>query len=153
MLELHGLNPSLFPHAKWLRESELKHCRGAMLASIGCFSAQWGLVIPGYEDTLNKNPAGNMHDFFVGHPLAFAQIILAIGIVEGSSNPLAFWTGNGDREAGNYHFDPTGFWSKQTQASKNTLQLKELKNGRLAMMAFAAYMSEHFIPGSVPFLP
>ena len=152
-MDLHALNGDVFPHPKWLRESELKHCRAAMLASIGAFSAQWGLVIPGYEDTLNADPTGNLQAFFTGHPLGFAQIFLAIGIVEGSSNPSAFWTGKGDREAGNFHFDPTGFWAKQTQASKNTLQLKELKNGRLAMMGFAGYMAEHWIPGSVPFLP
>jgi hypothetical protein len=33
------------------------------------------------------------------------------------------------------------------------LRLQELKNGRLAMIALAAYTSEHWIPGSVPFLP
>jgi Chlorophyll A-B binding protein len=81
------------------------------------------------------------------------QIFLAIGIVEGSSNPSAFWNGKGDREAGNFHFDPTGFWNKKSQSEKNTLLLKELKNGRLAMMAMAAYTSEHWVPGSVPFLP
>jgi hypothetical protein len=30
---------------------------------------------------------------------------------------------------------------------------KELKNGRLAMIAFASYVSAHYIPGSVPALP
>ena len=47
MLKLHDIAPTVFPHPKWLRESELKHCRIAMLAAIGAFSAQWGLVIPG----------------------------------------------------------------------------------------------------------
>jgi hypothetical protein len=49
MLDLHALNKDVFPHPKWLRESEVKHCRIAMLASIGAFSAQWGLVIPGKQ--------------------------------------------------------------------------------------------------------
>jgi hypothetical protein len=30
---------------------------------------------------------------------------------------------------------------------------KELKNGRLAMIAFASFLSAHYIPGSVPLLP
>ena len=47
MLKLHDIAPTVFPHPKWLRESELKHCRIAMLAAIGAFSAQWGLIIPG----------------------------------------------------------------------------------------------------------
>jgi hypothetical protein len=39
------------------------------------------------------------------------------------------------------------------QAKKNELQLKELKNGRLAMMAMAAYTANHWIPGAVPIMP
>jgi hypothetical protein len=56
-----------------------------------------------------------LNAFFTEQPLAFAQIILAIGLVEGTSQPGEFWTGKGDREAGNYHYDPTGFWNKATQ--------------------------------------
>jgi len=33
------------------------------------------------------------------------------------------------------------------------MKLQELKNGRLAMIAMAAFFSEHQIHGSVPFLP
>lgn len=47
VLKLHDIAPTVFPHPKWLRESELKHCRIAMLASIGAFTGQYGLVIPG----------------------------------------------------------------------------------------------------------
>jgi len=32
-------------------------------------------------------------------------------------------------------------------------QESELKNGRLAMLAFASYISAYYIPGSVPALP
>jgi len=35
LLSLHKIAPSVFPHAQWLRESELKHSRAAMLASVG----------------------------------------------------------------------------------------------------------------------
>jgi hypothetical protein len=54
LLKLHDIAPTVFPHAKWLRESELKHCRIAMLASIGAFTAQYGLVIPGIFNCLQK---------------------------------------------------------------------------------------------------
>ena len=64
-----------------------------------------------------------------------------------------FWFGKGDRNAGEWSFDPTKFYAGLTQSKKDDLTLKELKNGRLAMMAMAAYTSEHWIPGSVPFLP
>jgi hypothetical protein len=41
----------------------------------------------------------------------------------------------------------------KSEAQKDKLKLQELKNGRLAMIAMAAYTSEHWIPGSVPFVP
>lgn len=59
----------------------------------------------------------------------------------------------GDRVAGEFSYDPTNFYKKSTQAKKDNMQLQELKNGRLAMIAMAAYTSEHWIHGAVPFLP
>jgi hypothetical protein len=45
-------------------------------------------------------------------------------------------------------------FGKEKDASKMAkLQLQELKNGRLAMIAMAAFFSEHQIHGAVPFLP
>lgn len=64
-----------------------------------------------------------------------------------------FWFGKGDREAGNLGYDPLNFFKGKSEAQKDTLRLQELKNGRLAMIAMAAYTSEHWIAGSVPFLP
>lgn len=151
MLKLHDVNSEVFPHPKWLRESELKHCRIAMLASIGAFSAQFGLVIPGY--TAYPDPVANLNEYFVNQPFGFAQILLSIGLIEGASDPSAFWTGKGDREAGNLGYDPLGFYKNKSQEQKDKLLLNELKNGRLAMIAMAAYTSEHWIPGSVPFIP
>lgn len=72
MLKLHDLAPGVFPHPKWLRESELKHCRIAMLASIGAFSAQYGLVIPGY--TATADPVQNLNSFVLDWPLGFTQV-------------------------------------------------------------------------------
>ena len=63
MLKLHDISPSNFPHAQWLRESELKHCRAAMLASVGAFSSQWGLVIPGYTAVEGGDPVGNLNQY------------------------------------------------------------------------------------------
>jgi hypothetical protein len=76
-----------------------------------------------------------------------------IGIIEGTFFPGDFWFGKGDREAGDLGYDPLGFFKNKTPVQKETLKLQELKNGRLAMIAMAAYTSEHWIPGSVPFIP
>jgi hypothetical protein len=151
VFKLHTVAPSVFPHPKWMRESELKHCRIAMLASIGAFTAQYGLVIPGY--TANPDPVANLNQFVLDWPFGFSQILISIALIEGVSSPNDFWFGKGDREAGNLGYDPLGFFKNKSEAQKNTLRLQELKNGRLAMIAMAAYTSEHWIPGSVPFLP
>jgi hypothetical protein len=151
MLKLHDIAPTVFPHPKWLREAELKHCRIAMLASIGAFTGQYGLVIPGY--TADADPVTNLNKFVLDWPLGFSQIIFAIALIEGTSNPSDFWFGKGEREAGNLGYDPLGFFRNKSEQQKDVLRLQELKNGRLAMMAMAAYTSEHWIPGSVPFLP
>jgi hypothetical protein len=89
--------------------------------------------------SFQADPTENLNNFFTTHPEGIAQIILAIGIVEGTSQPGDFWWGKGEREAGAWSFDPTNFYGKLTQQKKNELTLKELKNGRLAMIAVAGY--------------
>jgi Chlorophyll A-B binding protein len=74
MLKLHDLNADVFPHPKWLRESELKHCRIAMLASIGAFTGQYNIVLPGY--TAVADPTENLMKFFYEWPLGFAQVMM-----------------------------------------------------------------------------
>ena len=49
-------------------------------------------------------------------------------------------------------FDPMNFSKNKTPEQMEKLELQELKNGRLAMIAMAAFASEHMIPGSVPAL-
>lgn len=61
LLKLHDIAPTAFPHAKWWQESEIKHCRIAMLASVGAFTAQYGLVIPGYN--ANPDPVTNLNQW------------------------------------------------------------------------------------------
>lgn len=151
LLVIHKINPGFLPHAKWWAESEIKHCRIAMLASVGAFSAQYGLTIPGYTSV--ADPIENLSKYIVDYPLGFSQIILAIGVIEGKFYPGEFWFGKGDRVAGELGYDPLGISRNKSQAQKDSLRLAEIKNGRLAMMAMAAYASEHLLPGSVPFLP
>ena len=83
MLKLHDLAPGVFPHAKWLRESELKHCRIAMLASVGAFSAQYGLTIPGY--TANVDPVTNLNAFVLDWPFGFTQVCIASNCIVSSA--------------------------------------------------------------------
>ena len=52
---------------------------------------------------------------------------------------------NGDRKPGDFGFDPLGF-SKSPEAAKK-LAVNELKNGRLAMMAFSGIVTQAALTG------
>ena len=153
MLKLHDVAPTAFPHPQWLREAELKHCRIAMLAAVGAFTAQWGLVIPGYSAVAGGDPVQNLNQFCLDWPFGLAQILFSIAVIEGSAFPGDAWFGKMEREPGDIGYDPIRYFKNKTPAQKEKLQLQELKNGRLAMMAMAAYTAEHWLPGSVPFIP
>ena len=86
-------------------------------------------------------------------PQGAAHIIILLAIIEGAKFPGDAWFGKMQRAPGDIGYDPLGFSKNKTPAQMEKLQLQELKNGRLAMMAMAAYTSEHWLPGSVPFLP
>jgi hypothetical protein len=69
LLTIHEINPGVLPHSKWWEESEIKHSRIAMLASVGAFASQYGLTIPGY--TAVADPVENLNKFFTEWPLGF----------------------------------------------------------------------------------
>ena len=137
-----------YPHVQWLREAELKHGRCAMLAIVGIF-AQQSFHIDGYPEApwyeaLQKcydNPQG-----IVG--FGIAQISAFAMVIEGKFFPNDAWIGQMDREPGDLGFDPLKL-AKDAENMKS-MQLKELKNGRLAMMAFMSCVVGHYLPGSVP---
>lgn len=137
-----------WPHVQWLREAELKHGRCAMLAVVGIF-AQGSFHIDGYPEApwteaLQKcydNPHG-----IVG--FGIAQISAFAMVIEGKFFPNDAWIGQMDREPGDLGFDPLKL-AKDAESMKS-MQLKELKNGRLAMMAFMSCVVGHYLPGSVP---
>jgi len=43
-------------------------------------------------------------------------------------------------------------WDALDDAEKQDMRMKEIKNGRLAMIGFASYVAAYYIPGSVPAL-
>jgi hypothetical protein len=110
---------------KWLRESELKHCRAAMLATVG-FMVQQFITLPGmtHVDDSNLAPAA-------AGISPMLQIVFGMGAVE-------FWTNNGkvtmmdmfedpNRVPGNLGFDPMGMSKGKSAEQMEEMQMKELK--------------------------
>jgi hypothetical protein len=75
---------------------------------------------------------------------AITQIILGIGAVEFLSHSFKITSGDmfeGGRVPGNFGFDPLGFG----KGDMKTMQLKEVKNGRLAMIAFGGILHQQLL--------
>jgi len=125
---------------KWLREAELKHGRLCMVAFLGYVSVDLGFKLPGHDWT-----SFEAHDKSVG-PLggAMGQLLLFVSLIEILAGvPAANYTMNGgDREPGDFGLDPLGYLTDATPEQKMDLQIKELKNGRLAMLAFSGVVTQ-----------
>jgi len=140
--------PEFMPDPIWAREAEVKHGRVAMTAVLGLIVqelAPGGVPFPwfGGEKVLA------LHDKLVSVGAAW-QLLCFIGIFE-----LLFLQryAQGDLDGtGNYgiyeYFDPLGL--AKDDATFETNRLKEIKNGRLAMIAFAGIVHHYLITGKEP---
>jgi hypothetical protein len=152
---IHGMiqgseHAGVFPSPQWMREAEIKHGRVAMLAFTGALFQEYGMHFDGtlagqyYEKGVNAFEA--TPSAFATNPAGMAQILLAIGLTEGVTFPEGAWAGTMKREPGDL-----GYRVMRKNDVMEEQQIKELKNGRAAMLAIMAFSSAHFIPGSVPF--
>jgi hypothetical protein len=133
---------------RWLREAELKHGRVSMLATVGFIASQF-VSLPMFTalhvDDSNAAPGA------VGTS-AMLQIVLSLGIVEVVSNKgnitmdTMFATGT-DRTPGDLGFDPLNYKKKTSGPDMIKLQMQELKNGRLAMLAIGGMIHHNFVTG------
>jgi len=119
----------------WLREAELKHCRLAMTAVVGFLQVELFGPAPGNEPCTAKNQIDAFWQFWDLHPQYIAFSLIFIGLAEMISG-IATTTGReaGEREPGDYSFDPLGF-KKGDPAKYEKLKGNEVANGRLAMFA------------------
>lgn len=125
---------------KWLREAELKHGRTSMLATLG-FVVQQFATLPGMTHCDNSNDAPA-----AAGVSSMMQIVLWMGVLE-------FWTNKGNvtmetmfsdpkRVPGNLGFDPMGLGGGNPSED---MQMKELANGRLAMLAIGGMIHHNIV--------
>lgn len=141
-----GFDPvgfSNFIDVRWLREAELKHARICMLAVVG-FVVSGSFQLPG--DIHQVSPV-LAHDAAVKSG-AFGQVFLWITIFELLSIKAIneMYEGSG-REPGDYGFDPLKLSEGKSDEVKNDFAVKELKNGRLAMLAFSGIVTQAVLTG------
>jgi hypothetical protein len=129
------------------REAEVKHCRLAMLAAAGWplsevldkkIASLFGLSA--MLDNADRVPSilngglGKISPLYWITVIAFAGVVDFVGT--GRSQKLA--NGKDVYLAGDFGFDPLGVYPRNEEGKK-WMQLAEIKNGRLAMIAVTAF--------------
>ncbi|CAN0104830.1 unnamed protein product [Phaeothamnion confervicola] len=114
----------------WYRAAELKHGRVSMLAALGqIFQSFYHLPDPVFSET--DKPWAALLKVYEERPLAIGQILLAVFACEAIGQAQQAKPGQAGGDLG---WDPLGLKSSDPETWEKT-QLRELKNGRLAMLA------------------
>ena len=137
--EEEGFDPMGFSLAfeiGWLREAELKHGRVAMLATVGWITTDMGLRVPGDAFQVSTIEAHDAMVKFGGMP----QILIWCGLLEvlGLFAYVNMREGKTDRKPGD--FGLRGFYPSDPKGQYE-MQVKELRNGRLAMLAYSGIVT------------
>lgn len=122
-----------------------------MLATVGFVVPEF-VRIPGEQFSFEAIPKViDAHDAL---PDSMIQIFGWISFLEAVSFPALAGAGAGyDRAPGDFSFDPLGLFPTDPEKQKE-MQLAELKNGRLAMIAIGGMVSGAAISGNgFPYLP
>uniref|UniRef100_A0A0G4HG87 Uncharacterized protein n=1 Tax=Chromera velia CCMP2878 TaxID=1169474 RepID=A0A0G4HG87_9ALVE len=138
----------------WLQAAEIKHGRVAMLGTLGYIGTDIGIRFPG---PMHEVSSFDAHEVFVnnGQLTAMAFWVALLELIDlvpriDPSQP--------QRAPGEYGFDPLGFQKNKSPKDLMTMRTKEIKNGRLAMLAFigmfiqSAYSENHSFPYATGFI-
>lgn len=125
----------------WYRAAELKHGRVAMAAFLGLFTQSFFHLPDAVFDS--NTGAGALSKVYAERPEAIWQILLAIAAIE---TLTLFKDGQG--VGGDLGFDPLDYKKKYDAEQFAGLQLRELKNGRLAMLGTSGFLLQEYISGS-----
>ncbi|KAJ7539646.1 hypothetical protein O6H91_11G108300 [Diphasiastrum complanatum] len=154
-----GSEPQLL---KWFVQSEIVHCRWAMLGAAGIFIPE-ALTKLGILNTPPWYTAGEAEYFADPTTLFIVELILfgwaegrrwADIIKPGSVNtdpifPSNKLTGTDVGYPGGFWFDPLG-WGSGSPEKVKELRTKEIKNGRLAMLAVLGASFQAIYTGTGP---
>merc|ERR1711990_661064 len=136
------------------REAELTHGRVSMLATVGFLIGEQVEGSSFLFDAQVTGPAVN-HFQQVPTPFWFA-LAFFIASVEykrvktGWQNPFtadALFLLKDDYMPGDLKFDPLGLGNGKSKKEHNELRLKELNNGRLAMIAISGMVAQELVDG------
>ena len=147
-----GFDPLMLANAQtvgWMQEAELKHGRVCMLAVLGWVSVDLGFHFPltsfGFEtDTFAGVSSLAAHDVAVKTGDMF-RLFLYVALAETLSfGKTIEMVMGGKKVPGDLGFDPLNFKGGESYAK---LQVNEIKNGRLAMIAFSGIATQAAMTG------
>lgn len=130
----------------YVREAELMHGRQAMLATVGfVFPTLVGKLPVDWAKDISANPLEAQYQL---PGVVSAQLFVFIVIAEGLRAQIIY---KPDSVPGEHGFDPMGFIPKfcNTPEKMAEMKLKELKNGRIAMIAITGFFFQEAVTGSV----
>jgi light-harvesting complex I chlorophyll a/b binding protein 1 len=136
---------------RW-RESEITHGRVAMLAALGFIVGEQLEDFPAFVNFDGHITGPAINQFQQVRQGFWEPLLIAIGLCESYRVSLGWATPQGqgfnalkdEYEMGNLGFDPLGLKPTDPAALKD-MQTKELNNGRLAMIAIAAFTAQELV--------
>jgi hypothetical protein len=128
----------------WYRAAELKHGRVCMVASLGLITQGLFPGLVGNPSFGEANGLTAISKIYTENPAALIQIVVSIAAVEVLCASIDA-QGKFERP-GDYGWDPAGI-RPADEDKLDVMQTKELKNGRLAMLATAGMLYQQSLTG------
>jgi len=141
------------PTLYWMREAELKHGRVCMLAWTGWLATDgaFGPVPFRFPGEIFQNAPSSVeaHNVMVANG-SLGFMLFAVGFIEFCTSAVLVEVAKGesDREAGDFKLDPLQFLKDKSKEDVDTMKLKELQNGRAAMLAFSGVVTQAALGGN-----